>query len=150
MGLMVIQDMPSLRPSQTRTLDNCTVVDILPNAAQQQEFTRQLELLVKQQRNFPSIIAYVVYNEGWGQITDGEYPEFNLTSMVRELDPTRLVDSTSGWNDHGAGDFSDNHHYANPQCGTPFYSTASSPYDPSRIGFQGEFGGVGENTTIDQ
>lgn len=44
----------------------------------------------------------------------------------------------------------DNHHYANPQCGTPFYSTNSSPFDPSRIGFQGEFGGLGNNVSIDQ
>lgn len=26
--------------------------------------------------------------------------------MVKSLDPTRLVDSTTGWYDHGAGDFS--------------------------------------------
>jgi hypothetical protein len=37
----------------------------------------------------------------------------------------------------------DNHHYADPQCGTPFYSLNSSPFDPNRIGFQGEFGGIG-------
>lgn len=43
----------------------------------------------------------------------------------------------------------DNHHYANPQCGSPFYSTPSSPYDPSRIGFQGEFGGIGTNVSIE-
>lgn len=46
--------------------------------------------------------------------------------------------------------FQDNHHYANPQCGSPFYSTASTPYDPSRIGFQGEFGGIGQNVSIEQ
>ena len=40
--------------------------------------------------------------------------------------------------------------YSEPQCGTPFYSTPSSPYDPSRIGFQGEFGGLGNNVSIDQ
>lgn len=148
MGLMLIQDMPSLRPLATRTLSNCTVEDILPDADQQAEFQRQLELLIKQHRSYPSIVTWIIYNEGWGQLIDG-YPEFGLTDLVRELDPTRLIDSTTGWYDHGAGDYSDNHHYANPQCGTPFYSTASSPFDPSRIGFQGEFGGIGENTTID-
>jgi len=91
----------------------------------------------------------VIYNEGWGQITDPYYPEFGLTDLVRELDPTRLIDATTGWYDHGAGDFSDNHHYANPQCGAPFYSIQSSPYDPSRIGIQGEFGGIGHNVSIE-
>jgi beta-galactosidase/beta-glucuronidase len=104
LGLMLIQDMPSLRPSQTRTLDNCTVETILPNAEQQQEFQRQLELLITQHRSYPSIVTWVIYNEGWGQITDGEYPEFALAGIVQSLDPTRLVDATSGWFDHGAGD----------------------------------------------
>lgn len=149
MGILVIQDMPSLRPIQDRTLDNCTVVTILPDDNQQAEFQRQLELLITQKRNYPSIVAWVVYNEGWGQITEPYYPEFALTDIVRSLDPSRLVDSTSGWYDHGAGDFSDNHHYANPQCGAPFYSIQSPPHDSSRIGFQGEFGGIGQNVSIE-
>jgi hypothetical protein len=47
----------------------------------------------------------LIYNEGWGQLIEG-YPEFGLTDLVKSLDPTRLVDSTSGWCDHGAGDYS--------------------------------------------
>lgn len=111
-------------------------------------------------------ILQIIYNEGWGQVIQG-YPEFGLTDLVRSLDPTRLVDATTGWFDHGAGDYSvsllftlcpndtympdqDNHHYANPQCGSPFYSIDSSPYDPTRIGFQGEFGGIGNNVSIEQ
>lgn len=47
----------------------------------------------------------VIYNEGWGQVITG-YPEFGLTDRVRQLDPTRLIDSTTGWYDHGAGDYS--------------------------------------------
>ncbi|PYH90720.1 hydrolase [Aspergillus ellipticus CBS 707.79] len=138
MGLLVIQDMPSLRP-----LEN-----VLPDDGQQQEFGRQLDLLVNQLKSYTCIFTWVVYNEGWGQITT-YYPEFDLTARVQQLDPTRLVDATSGWHDHGAGDFSDNHHYANPQCGTPFYSIDSTPYDPKRIGMQGEFGGLGNNVSID-
>ncbi|KAI7437763.1 hypothetical protein KC336_g3100 [Hortaea werneckii] len=147
-GILVIQDMPSLRTG-SQTLDNCTSVPILPNADQQAEFERQLDLLIVQQRHFPSIVTYVIYNEGWGQLRETLNPEFSLTDRVRQLDPTRLVDAVSGWYDHGAGDFDDNHHYANPQCGSPFYSSPSGPYDPSRIGFQGEFGGTGNNVSID-
>ncbi|KAJ5122027.1 hypothetical protein N7448_003157 [Penicillium atrosanguineum] len=148
LGLLVIQDMPALRPSQSKTLANCATEAILPDPAQQKEFTRQLELLINQHKSFPSIATWVIYNEGWGQITT-YYPEFELTELVKQLDPTRLIDSTTGWYDHGAGDFSDNHHYANPQCGTPFYSINSSPYDETRIGFQGEFGGLGNNVSIE-
>lgn len=142
-----MQDMPSLRLS-TETLANCSRQRLLPDAAQQQEFQRQLELLVTQLRSHTCIFAWVIYNEGWGQI-ESYYPEFALTDVVRGLDPTRLVDAVTGFPDHGAGDFSDNHHYANPQCGTPFYSLSSSPFDPSRIGFQGEFGGIGNNVTAE-
>ena len=123
LGLLVLQDMPSLRPLQSKTGANCKRSTILPDANQQAEFARQLDVLINQFKSYPSIATWVclflckcgdffnnnflqvVYNEGWGQLTD-YYPEFELTDRVRQLDPTRLVDSTTGWVDHGAGDFS--------------------------------------------
>lgn len=92
----------------------------------------------------------VIYNEGWGQLNTPPYPEIRLVDVVNQLDGSRLIDATTGWRDHGAGDYSDNHHYASPQCGTPYYSIQSSPYDASRIGIQGEFAGIGHNVSIDQ
>lgn len=71
-----------------------------------------------------------------------------MTEVVRALDPTRLVDAVSGWFFHGAGDYIDNHHYSEAQCGAPVYSINSSPYDPDYIGIQGEFGGIGLNASI--
>ncbi|KAK3397507.1 glycoside hydrolase [Sordaria brevicollis] len=146
LGLLVIQDMPSMRPAASQAND-------APNPAQQAEFERQLGVMVTQFKHHPSIVTWVIYNEGWGQIReDGNHPEFRITDAVRALDPTRLIDSVTGWFDHGAGDFHDNHHYASPQCGTPWQSSPNTPYDPNRIGFQGEFGGVGhvpENTRYD-
>ncbi|KID67872.1 Beta-glucuronidase [Metarhizium brunneum] len=139
MGLLVIQDMPSLPADGNRP----------PSPAQQAEFQRQLEVLVHEHKSYPSLVVWVIYNEGWGQLRGPPYPEERLTDVVRRLDPSRLVDAVTGWHDHGFGDFSDNHHYANPQCGTPFYSILSSPYDPRRIGFQGEFGGIGHNVSIE-
>jgi len=47
----------------------------------------------------------MIYNEGWAQETRKGYPEFPLTEVVRSIDPTRLVNSVSGWHDHGAGDY---------------------------------------------
>ncbi|KAG6039427.1 hypothetical protein E4U41_002669 [Claviceps citrina] len=140
LGLLVIQDMPNLSTDGNRP----------PNAAQYTEFERQLETLVNEHKSYTCIGVWTIYNEGWGQSRGPPYPEARLTEMVRQLDPSRLVNSVSGWNDHGFGDFSDNHHYANPQCGTPFHSILSSPYDPKRIGFQGEFGGIGHVVGMDQ
>jgi hypothetical protein len=76
-----------------------------PNPAQQDEFARQLDVLVNQLKSYPSIMSWVIYNEGWSQIVSTN-PEFALTDRVRELDPTRLVNAVSGWHDHGAGDYS--------------------------------------------
>jgi hypothetical protein len=59
MGLMLIQDMPALRPLQDSVLSNCTVETILPDPVQQAEFDRQLEVLVNQHKSFPSIITWV-------------------------------------------------------------------------------------------
>ncbi|KAL2160964.1 hypothetical protein VTH06DRAFT_8676 [Thermothelomyces fergusii] len=132
LGIMVFQDMPSMRAFNKAR----------PTDEEQKEFERQLEIMVNQHKSHPSIITWVIYNEGWGQRTD-YHPERELTDRIRELDPTRLIDAVSGWWDHGAGDFSDNHKYAEPQCGTPWHSQPSPPFDPSRIGFQGEFGGIG-------
>ncbi|KAA8636834.1 hypothetical protein SMACR_00262 [Sordaria macrospora] len=137
LGLLVIQDMPSMRPAASQAND-------FPTPVQQAEFERQLSVMVKQFKHHPSIVTWVIYNEGWGQVhNDGNYPEFHITDAIRALDPTRLINSVTGWFDHGAGDFHDNHHYASPQCGTPWHSSPNTPYDPNRIGFQGEFGGVG-------
>ena len=42
--------------------------------------------------NFPCICYYTIFNEGWGQFCADEMYDF-----VKELDSTRIVDSTSGW-----------------------------------------------------
>ncbi|GJC83132.1 beta-glucuronidase [Colletotrichum liriopes] len=139
LGLLVIQDMPSLTANSAR----------LPNAEQQAEFERQLQIMIQEHKSYTSIVTWTIYNEGWGQLRNPPYPEANLVDVVRKIDPTRLVNANSGWFDHGFGDYSDNHHYANPQCGTPFYSLASSPYNKARIGFQGEFGGIGHNVSVE-
>lgn len=99
LGLLVYQDMPSMKAT-------VNVRDDIPTADDQAEFERQLELMINEHKSYPSIVAWVLYNEGWGQIKLAYQPEIGLVDRVRKLDPTRLIDATSGWYDHGAGDFS--------------------------------------------
>lgn len=152
LGILVIQDMPSLRPDLPDPENQCGTIRI--NATAQPEFDRQLGLLVEQLKNYPSIFAWTIYNEEWGQATTPPFPEFRLADLVRSIDPTRLVNAASGWTDHTAGDFDDNHHYSTPQCGTPFWSNQGSGYDSAydarRIGLQGEFGGIGMYADFNQ
>lgn len=56
--------------------------------------------------NHPSIIAYTIFNEGWGQFNSDEMYDY-----VKELDDTRLVDSTSGWFAQTKNDFDSEHIY---------------------------------------
>ena len=56
--------------------------------------------------NHPSIIAYTIFNEGWGQFHSDD-----LYDMVKAWDSTRLVDSTSGWFLQKKNDFDSEHIY---------------------------------------
>ncbi|TIB91807.1 hypothetical protein E3Q19_02254 [Wallemia mellicola] len=127
-GIMVWQDMPSMPHDTT------------PNDDQTAEYDRQSLELIKTHAFFPSIITWVLYNEGWGQ-QDGPIEE-GITNQVRDADSTRNIDSVSGWNDHGFGDYKDVHTYSDSQCGLID--------DEARIQVQGEFGGVGLNMSADQ
>lgn len=56
--------------------------------------------------NHPCIVAYTIFNEGWGQFNSDE-----LYDYVKSLDSTRLVDSTSGWYAQEKNDFDSQHIY---------------------------------------
>jgi hypothetical protein len=128
-GLLVWQDMPSGmiggvpadRPEE-ESLDGLTT----PEGAAQ--FRRELGAMVENLRHFPSIIAWVPFNEGWGQHDCNE-----TLAWIKRLDPTRLVDGPSGWNDLGFGDLFDQHYYE----GTRLW-----PLQPGRANVLGEFGAL--------
>jgi len=73
------------------------------------EFLAEVDATVELLRNTPSVVTWVPFNEGWGQF-DAE----TVTDRIRALDPTRHVDSTSGWHDQGAGDMVSRHVYFRP------------------------------------
>lgn len=56
--------------------------------------------------NHPCIVAYTIFNEGWGQFCADE-----MYDMVKSLDGTRLVDATSGWFAQKKSDFDSEHIY---------------------------------------
>lgn len=56
--------------------------------------------------NHPCIVAYTIFNEGWGQFCADE-----MYDMVKKLDDTRLVDATSGWFAQKKSDFDSEHIY---------------------------------------
>ncbi|MBQ8596736.1 MAG: glycoside hydrolase family 2 [Lachnospiraceae bacterium] len=60
-------------------------------------------------RFFPSIAIWCPFNEGWGQ-----FDADRITKWMREVDSSRLIDSTSGWFDQNCGDFISIHNYFRP------------------------------------
>ena len=130
LGLMVWQDMPSAMtnavPSNVR---KGTAADAAFPPALAAAWEREWKAIVHSLINTPSIIAWVPFNEGWGQHATNE-----VLKMTKALDPTRLVDGPSGWEDRGFGDFIDMHDYPGPKM---------FPVNKERVSVLGEFGGLG-------
>lgn len=116
LGLLVWQDMPG---SGNKT------------AAQKEQFEVELRRMVDAHSNHPSIVLWVVFNEGWGQ-----YDTERLTAAVKSWDPHRLVSNASGWVDKNCGDILDHHTYPVPGGSKPGKGRAS---------VVGEYGGLGFN-----
>jgi hypothetical protein len=80
--------------------------------------------------NAPSIVTWVIHNEGWGQ-----YESKTLAQWVKAIDPSRIVNANSGWLDRDTGELYDIHTY-DPE-----------PLEPARKADRaiviGEYGGVG-------
>lgn len=72
----------------------------------QQVFIEHTKETISHLYNHPSIIAYTIFNEGWGQ-----FHSDMMYDMVKELDSTRLIDSTSGWFWQQKNDFDSEHIY---------------------------------------
>ncbi len=124
LGILVWQDMPSgdkyiggADPDVDRTQESAS------------QFEAELLGLMRLLESQTSVVAWVPFNEGWGQ-----YDTARIAMMIRRLDPTRLVNSVSGWTDRGVGDMHDIHVYPGPGSPDP---------EPKRAAVLGEFGGLG-------
>ena len=114
LGLLVWQDMPF-------------GVNTTPESRTQ--FEVELQRMVEGRFNHPSIIVWVLFNEGWGQ-----YDTTRLVPWLKAMDTTRLVDNASGWTDNRVGDMIDAHSYPGPESPQP---------EMDRAAVLGEFGGLG-------
>ncbi|WP_419804783.1 glycoside hydrolase family 2 protein [Terriglobus sp.] len=110
LGILIWQDMPSGEEAGSGdqfVTPGSQDEALLPMAAQV-EIQDELTRMVLDLRSHPSIVTWVVNNEGWGQ-----HASTRLAQLVKALDPTRVVNKTSGWLDTGdkASDIFDIHTY---------------------------------------
>jgi autotransporter-associated beta strand protein len=127
LGILVWQDMPSC---------NSYTSNPSPPPVDPLDFIAELTAMVTNHWNSPAIIMWDIFNEGQGQQGTsngvGQTNTAYLVSLVKTLDPSRLVNQASGWNYAGVGDIVDAHNYPDPVC----------PTNASQSVACGEFGGV--------
>ena len=124
LGVLVWQDMPS---GDGYTIEGQEEIKRPEESAQQ--FEMELKEMIDEHVNHPSVVMWVIFNEGWGQ-----YDTVRLTNWLKDYDKTRLVNAASGWNDMKIGDVRDIHSYPGPNAPQVY---------PDRASVLGEFGGLG-------
>ncbi|MCT2590300.1 glycoside hydrolase family 2 [Streptomyces sp. N2-109] len=108
----------------------------LPDESGQKAFVAEGKEMMRQRHNSPSVIGWVVFNEGWGEWNREE--SGRIAESVKAADPSRVVNAHSGVNccaskgDSGKGDVIDHHDYTNTDPPFP---------DENRAAMDGEHGG---------
>jgi beta-galactosidase/beta-glucuronidase len=112
LGVLVWQDMPAAiqlsYPRNSRSIPH-----------REDNFESELRRMVRGRFNHPSIVMWILFNEGWGlplrnrksnhdkveAAPEAKVRELRMVKAVREEDPTRLINAESGagggGNDHG-------------------------------------------------
>jgi hypothetical protein len=108
----------------------------ITNETGQKAFVDQGREMMRQHHNAPSVIGWIVFNEGWGEWDREE--SGRIAESVKAADPSRVVNAHSGVNccnskgDSGKGDIIDHHDYNNTDPAFP---------DAKRAAMDGEHGG---------
>ena len=111
-GMLVIQDMVNSGHYSFLIDTALTHFDVLKfpkpiiNKKRYDFFIKHSIDTINHLKSHPSIFAYTIYNEGWGQqAADKAY------KALKPIDPDRLFDSTSGWFFETKSDFDSYHVY---------------------------------------
>lgn len=123
MGLLVWQDMPSANSYTDH-----------PQPLDKPAFEKQLRQVIATHQNVPSIIMWIIYNEG-----QGRHDTAQMVALAKKLDPSRLVNRDSGagyetGTEGAIGDVDDVHSYPPPNF---------PPASPTQALTCGEYGGIG-------
>lgn len=139
----VISYLPTLSPSLASHLkDSHYSLLSRKNKSARDFWEKECSDMIQYLKFFPSIAIWVPFNEGWGQ-----FDTVRITEMIRQLDPTRPIDSASGWFDQNCGDFVSVHNYFRP------LSVSVKKWE-NRAFFLSEYGGyacpVKGHTSVDR
>jgi hypothetical protein len=134
LGLLIWQDMVSGFETAKRGQQHVSW-DAPQDWTRPKESAEQWEYEMKQEidqlKFFPSIVTWVIFNEGWGQ-----YETKRVVDWSMNYDKTRIIDGVSGWTDRNCGHMNDAHQYPGP-------GMEPVEQNPGRVIVLGEFGGLG-------
>ena len=117
LGMVVFQDMVNngdyhfLRDTALPTVGIQKLKDkqMHKDGAARKRFLESMNATVQQLRNHPCILYWTIFNEGWGQF-DSE----SVYDALKEMEPDRIIDATSGWFRQNASDVDSRHIYFTP------------------------------------
>ena len=117
LGMIVFQDMVNngdynfLRDTALPTIGIQKLDDrhLHTDPATRDAFLRGMEATVNQLRNHPCILYWTIFNEGWGQ-----FDSDHVYHLLKAMDGTRWIDSTSGWFRRKETDVDSRHVYFKP------------------------------------
>ncbi len=133
LGMLVWQDMPcfgsnNLNKWGIHNYNEGTDFPATPQA--KANYYKEWSEIIAQVKKFPCVVMWVPFNEAWSQFDTKAVVDF-----TRALDPTRLINMSSGGNwEPDCGDIMDNHHYPYP---------AMYFWETKMANVVGEFGGIG-------
>lgn len=134
-GMLVWQDMPSgdmAKGDKWITNPALETVDKIRTTESEEIFKNEWKAIMDATRFFPSIVAWVPFNEAWGQFKTRE-----ITEWTMNYDKSRLVNSASGGNFHLTGHMHDYHHYPQP------IMHRADLFGKQQAVVLGEYGGLG-------
>lgn len=117
LGLMVWQDMPAAHVGTP-------IAELNTEAARKANFLREADAITKSLRNFPSIVVWNGFNEGWGRY--GYSHVKNTVDLFRNMKDGRLILPESGDDSYELGDVVSRHGFPLPQLHTNAYNERAS------------------------
>lgn len=123
-GILVWQDLPS--PNLPKGSEDFA----------KSNFRDESKNIIRSIKNHPSIVQWIVFNEGWGQFDTVDMTNY-VDGLVNSLSPSRygkasLICCASGWTDAEVGNIIDNHSYPYP----------AFSHSTTRAAVCGEYGGI--------
>ena len=117
LGMLVWQDMVNngrysfLRDTALPTIGLKRLNDkwLHRDKATRAAFVLAMKQTVRQLRNHPCVVGWTIFNEGWGQ-----FDSQRMYEELKALDPTRFIDTASGWFAGADSDVVSEHVYFKP------------------------------------